>query len=152
MFNPTLVRLRPGLNKCWVSPHLWPQTAYHWNVISSDYILLFGMVWKGRRALKTFLMWFCSEKVIENWFLEDPETVAEAMVLVGGCSCSQKWECCHYMINVLAAAGKAYRASSVIQYIFAWSHVVPAFKYPGYALKGWAKYQIIENPWLLYVK
>lgn len=140
MFNPRGMRPCAGLKKCSVSPHFCPQPAYHWKVTSSDYILNFKMVSKGRRGLKTFLM-FCSHRVIENWFHKDTQTEAEAAATVWDYAYPQKWECCQHMTNVLAAAGKAYQASNVIRYIFAQSHVVPAFKYPGCTLKGWAKYQ-----------
>lgn len=36
-------------------------------------------------------------------------------------------------------------ASSVTRRIFVWSHVVPAFKYPGRTLKGRSKHQTVLN-------
>ena len=47
--------------------------------------------------------------------------------------------------NVPAAAGEAYRAPSMIQCIFVWSHVASAFKYPVHTCKRWSKYKIILN-------
>lgn len=43
-------------------------------------------------------------------------------------------------------------ASRVTRCIFVWSHVAPAFKYPGRTLKGRSKYQTVLNIRLLYEK